>query len=79
MSHRPTSVLTLGMALLFVLSRGPGVPSFHGTFTETGLQPASIHVLGIGVALMTLIVEGIAVVLSAVILARRPRLASARA
>ncbi|MGI8751595.1 MAG: hypothetical protein ACR2MN_04675 [Acidimicrobiales bacterium] len=69
------SVLTL---VAFALSRGPGVPSFHGTFTETGLQPSSVYVLGVGVALMTLIAEGVALVLSLVILAWAPHRPGAR-
>ena len=69
------SVLTL---VAFGLSRGPGVPSFHGTFTESGLQPSSVHVLGAGVALLTLIAEGVALVLSLVILAWAPRRRRAR-
>ncbi|MDQ6782092.1 MAG: hypothetical protein M3063_01325 [Actinomycetota bacterium] len=65
------SVLTL---VAFGLSRikSVGVPTFHGKFTETGLQPSNVHVLGVGVALMTLIVEGIALLLSLVILTRTP-------
>lgn len=63
------SVLTLAA---FALSRGPGVPTFHATFTESGLQPSSVHVLGVGVALVTLIAEGVALVLSLVILAWAP-------
>jgi len=63
------SLLTL---VAFVLSRGPGVPTFHGTFTETGLQPSNVHVLGVNVALLTLIVEGAALLLSAIILGRTP-------
>ncbi|MDQ2726236.1 MAG: hypothetical protein M3Y36_12190 [Actinomycetota bacterium] len=64
------SVLTL---VAFGLSRGPGVPSFHGTFTESGLQPTSVHVFGVGVALVTLIAEGVALVLSLLILAWAPQ------
>ncbi len=64
------SVLTL---VAFGLSRGPGVPTFHQTFTESGLQPSNVHVLGVGVAVMTLIVEGVALLLSLVILTRTPQ------
>lgn len=66
----------IGLSLLtlvaFGLSRGPGVPSFHGTFTESGLQPSSVHVFGVEVAVLTLIAEGVALLLSLVIL-RTPR------
>lgn len=63
------SFLTL---VAFGLSRGPGVPTFHGTFTESGLQPSNVHVLGVNVALLTVIVEAVALLLSVAILARRP-------
>lgn len=64
------SVFTL---LAFILSRNGGVPTFHQTFTESGLQPTSVHVFGVEVALMTLITEGIALLLCAVILFSTPR------
>lgn len=68
------SFLTL---LAFGLSRGPGVPTFHGTFTESGLQPSNVHVLGVNVALLTVIVEGVALLLSVAVLGRGPGRASA--
>lgn len=64
------SVLTLAA---FALSRGSGVPTFHGTFTESGLQPSGVHVLGVQVAVLTLIVEGVALLLSLVTLFRNPK------
>lgn len=72
------SALTL---IAFALKQGPGVPTiFHGKvvyFTEKGLVPYNLHVLGIEVALTTLIVEGLAVVLCIILLVTSPRSAPA--
>lgn len=63
------SALTL---IAFALKQGPGVPTlFHGKvtyFTESGLVPYKVHVLGIEVAVTTLIVESVAVVLCGILL-----------
>lgn len=64
------SALTL---VAFILSRNGGVPTFHQKFTESGLQPSNVHVFGVKVALLTLITEGVALLLCLVILSRSPR------
>jgi hypothetical protein len=52
--------------LAFVLSRGPGVPTFSGaTFKESGLSPQTIHIAGVEIALVVIIVESIGILLSA--------------
>jgi hypothetical protein len=59
------SVLAL---VAFLLSRGPGVPTFSGkTFKESGLSPQTVHLLGVEIALLVIIVEAVAIVLCATV------------
>jgi hypothetical protein len=71
--RRIVAFLGTGLAfvtlLAFVLSRGPGVPTFSGvTFKESGLTPQTVHLLGVEIALLVIIVESVAIVLGAVLL-----------
>jgi hypothetical protein len=69
--RRIAGLLGAGFALLtfaaFALSRGPGVPTFNGTFKEHGyLSPtAGLHLFGLNIALTLMIAEGVAVVVCA--------------
>jgi hypothetical protein len=65
-------LLAAGSLAAFGLSRGPGLPTFHGKFTETGLQPHNVRFLGQPAALGVLIVEGLAVLLCLALLLRGP-------
>jgi hypothetical protein len=53
-------LLALGSLAAFFLSRGPGLPTLHGTWKETGLQPAGDKVFGVKVALVVIVVEAVA-------------------
>ncbi len=58
--------------LAFILSRGPGVPTFGGTtWKEAGLTPQTTHLLGLEIALVVIIVEAVGLVLGAVLLLGR--------
>jgi hypothetical protein len=73
--RRVAAVLGAGLSVVtfgaFALSRGPGVPTFHGTFTEKGfLRPtASLHLIGLNPALLLMIAEGVGFVACVVLLA----------
>jgi hypothetical protein len=80
--RRIASFLGVGVSVLsllaFILSRGPGVPTFSGTnFKESGLSPQSVHIVGIEIALVVIVVEAVGVLLCAGIFflhpARRPQ------
>lgn len=73
-SRRPQSraqraMLTAGMVFClaslaaFALSRGPGLPTLHGSFKEHGLETTAAYVFGIGSAKVVLVAETIAAVL----------------
>lgn len=47
----------------FALSRGPGLPTFHGSFKEHGLETTAAYVFGIGSAKVVLVAETVAAVL----------------
>lgn len=49
-----------GSLLAFALSRGPGLPTPHGLWKESGLSPEGIEFLGASTTLVVLIAEGIA-------------------
>jgi hypothetical protein len=71
--RRIVAFLGLGISFLtllgFVLSRGPGVPTLSGTtFKETGLSPQTVHLLGVEIALLVVIVESVAIVLTSTLL-----------
>lgn len=57
------ALLSAGSLVAFALSRGPGLPTLHGSFKETGLAPHDVKFLGQPAALIVLIVEGVAVLL----------------
>jgi hypothetical protein len=61
-------LLSVGTLAAFGLSRGPGLPTLHGTFTEMGLQPHNVRFLGQPAAVTILVAESLAVVLCAVVL-----------
>ena len=50
-------VLSLGSLAAFALSRGPGLPTLHGSFKEHGLETTRAYVLGIGSAKVVLLAE----------------------
>ncbi len=62
--------LSLGSLAAFGLSRGPGLPTRHGTFTEMGLAPHNVRFLGAPAALTLLAAEALAVLLCTAILLR---------
>jgi hypothetical protein len=53
-------LLALGALIAFGLSRGPGVPTLHGTFKETGLETTSSYFFQVGSAKTVLVAEGLA-------------------
>ncbi|MCU1458911.1 MAG: hypothetical protein JWL73_3003 [Actinomycetia bacterium] len=61
-------LLAVGSIIAFVLSRGPGLPTFHGTFKESGLETTGKYVFDLGSAKVILVSESIAAVLSIVLL-----------
>jgi hypothetical protein len=64
-------LLSFGSLAAFALSRGPGLPTLHGTFKEKALAPHNVHFLGGPAALPRLIAEGLAVICCVVVLASR--------
>jgi hypothetical protein len=60
--------LSAGSLAAFALSRGPGLPSLHGTFTEMGLAPLNVRFLGGPAAVTLLAAEAAAVLCCAVML-----------
>jgi hypothetical protein len=69
-------LLSLGSIVAFVLSRGPGLPTLHGTFEETGLETTSEYVFHLGSAKVILVSEAVAAVLSGALLLPRRRIRS---
>ncbi|MDP9074908.1 MAG: hypothetical protein M3N98_12200 [Actinomycetota bacterium] len=69
--------LAAGSLVAFGLSRGPGLPTVHGTFTEMGLAPHNVRFLGTGAAAILLAAEAVAVVCCAAVLLARPAAAKA--
>jgi hypothetical protein len=75
--RRIVAFLGFGVSFLtlaaFILSRGPGVPTFSGTtFKESGLTPQSTHLLGVEIALVVIIVESLGILLSAALFLTAP-------
>jgi hypothetical protein len=64
--------LSVGSLAAFGLSRGPGLPTLHGKFTEMGLAPHNVRFLGGPAAITLLAAEAVAVVCCAVVLLSRP-------
>ena len=71
-------VLSVGSLAAFGLSRGPGLPTLHGTFTEMGLAPHNVRFLGGPAAVTLLAAEAVAVICCTLVLASRPVKASPR-
>jgi len=66
-------LLAAGSLAAFGLSRGPGLPTLHGTFTEKGLAPLNVRFLGGPAAVTLLAAEAIAVILCVAMLSSRQR------
>jgi hypothetical protein len=64
-------VLSVGSLAAFGLSRGPGLPTLHGTFTEMALAPHNVRFLGGPAAVTLLAAEAVAVICCTLVLARR--------
>jgi hypothetical protein len=64
-------LLSFGSLAAFALSRGPGLPTLHGKFTEMALAPHNVHFLGGPAALPLLVAEGLAVICCVMVLASR--------
>jgi hypothetical protein len=65
-------VVSLGTLAAFALSRGPGLPTLHGRFTEMALAPDNVRFLGGPAAIAVLAAEAVAVVATtAMLLGRR--------
>ena len=64
--------LSLGSLAAFALSRGPGLPTFHGTFKESGLETTASYVFSLGSAKTILVTESLAALVCGALLVRRP-------
>jgi hypothetical protein len=58
-------VVGTGSLAAFVLSRGPGVPTLHGRFSETGLHPDAARTVAILFVEVLVVVAGSAMLLGA--------------
>jgi hypothetical protein len=56
-------LLAVGSLVAFALSRGPGLPTLHGTFKEHGLETTSSYVFHFGSAKAILVAESLAAVI----------------
>lgn len=56
-------LLCLTSLAAFALSRGPGLPTLHGSFKEHGLETTAAYVFGIGSAKVVLVAEAMAAAL----------------
>jgi hypothetical protein len=65
-------LLSAGSLAAFALSHGPGLPTLHGTFKETGLETTGSHLFNLGSAKTVLVAETIALLACGVSLVRRP-------
>jgi hypothetical protein len=66
-------LVSVGSLAALALSRGPGVPTLHGTFKEHGLETTSSYFFHVGSAKTVLVAEGLAAVLAAWTLLRPAR------
>lgn len=57
--------VSVGSLVAFALSRGPGMPTLHGTFKEHGLETTASYFFHAGSAKTILVTEWVAAVLSA--------------
>ena len=60
--------ISLGSLVAFALSRGPGLPTLHGTFQEHGLETTASYLFNLGSAKTILVTETLAAVLSGALL-----------
>jgi hypothetical protein len=54
------ALVSLGSLAAFALSRGPGLPTLHGKFKETGLETTRSYVFHLGSAKVILVAEAVA-------------------
>jgi hypothetical protein len=66
-------LVSVGSLAAFALSRGPGVPTLHGNFKETGLETTASYVFHLGSAKTILVTESLAALLSGGLLFSKPR------
>jgi len=66
-------VFSLASLAAFALSRGPGLPTLHGSFKEHGLETTAAYLFGIGSAKVALVAETATAVLCGWLLVARPR------
>jgi len=52
-------LLAAGSLIAFALSRGPGLPTLHGTFKEKGLETTASYFFTFGSAKTVLVAEGV--------------------
>jgi hypothetical protein len=64
----PAIAVSAGSLAAFALSRTVGVPTLHGSFEESGLQPSAAHVLGLSSTVVILVAEVAAIVCGGVLL-----------
>jgi len=71
----PATVANAMFLGAFALSRINEVPTFHGGFSESGLNPSDATIAGVSTALLLVLCEGLAVLsgLASVVLGRRAR------
>lgn len=67
----PALLVNMASLIAFALSRTVGVPTLHGSFAETGLQPSGARLLGVSSTAVTLVVGVLAVVISLYLLFHR--------
>ncbi len=60
--------VSFGSLAAFALSRGPGLPTLHGRFTEMGLAPHNVRFLGGPAAIAVLAAEAVAFLASTAML-----------
>jgi glucan phosphoethanolaminetransferase (alkaline phosphatase superfamily) len=58
-------LLSAGSLIAFALSRGPGLPTLHGTFKETQLETTASYVFHLGSSKTVLVAEAAALILCA--------------
>lgn len=66
-------VLSLGSLAAFGLSRGPGLPTLHGKFKETGLETTSSYFFTVGSVKTILVTESLGALACLALLVDRRR------
>lgn len=71
----PAALACAGFLGAFALSRLSEVPTFHGGFSESGLNPSDATLLGVSTTLVLVLCEALAVALglATLLVGRRPR------